>query len=125
MSRWIGIAVMVVACSATGCRKTGTSTSGEPGPGPCALIVTDDDIPSGSATAGALYVGEDALGRRLLTADVQAADLYRYAYDRLDEVMDGPMKEWCLEGMAETAEATGDADLAQEARRRLERIDGS
>ncbi len=38
----------------------------------CALIVTDDDIPSGSATAGALYVGEDLLGRRLLTADVLA-----------------------------------------------------
>ena len=40
--------------------------------GPCALIVTDDDITSGHASAGALYVGTDALGRRLLTADVVA-----------------------------------------------------
>src|SRR5258708_3350812 len=38
----------------------------------CALIETDDDITSGSATAGALFVGEDELGRRLLTSDVLA-----------------------------------------------------
>ncbi|OGQ14848.1 MAG: hypothetical protein A2138_21240 [Deltaproteobacteria bacterium RBG_16_71_12] len=38
----------------------------------CALVVTDDDIPSGSATAGALFVGEDELGRRLLTNDAIA-----------------------------------------------------
>lgn len=36
----------------------------------CALIETDDDIPSGSATAGALFIGEDELGQRLLTSDV-------------------------------------------------------
>ncbi len=41
-------------------------------PAPCGLIVTDDDIPSGSATAGALYVEEAAVGRALLTADVAA-----------------------------------------------------
>lgn len=39
---------------------------------PCGLIVTDDDITSGHVSAGALYVGTDALGRRLLTADVVA-----------------------------------------------------
>lgn len=38
----------------------------------CAVIVTDDDIPSGSATAGALFVPEAALGKKLLTADVVA-----------------------------------------------------
>lgn len=38
----------------------------------CALIETDDDITSGSATAGALYIGEDEVGRRLLTSDVLA-----------------------------------------------------
>lgn len=38
----------------------------------CALVITDDDITSGHASAGALYVGTDALGRRLLTADVVA-----------------------------------------------------
>ena len=39
----------------------------------CALLFTDDDIPSGSATAGALYVPDAAVGRDLLTRDVLAA----------------------------------------------------
>ena len=39
----------------------------------CAIIVTDDDIPSGSPIAGALYVEEAAFGKGLLTADVVAA----------------------------------------------------
>jgi D-aminopeptidase len=46
-----------------------------PGAGPaakCALIDTDDDIPSGSATAGALFVPDAALGKQLLTQDVVA-----------------------------------------------------
>ncbi len=38
----------------------------------CVLIITDDDIPSGSATAGALYVEEARLGKKLLTSDVVA-----------------------------------------------------
>ncbi len=38
----------------------------------CALILTDDDIPSGSATAGAIFVDEAEQGRELLTADVAA-----------------------------------------------------
>jgi len=51
-------------------KTTTPPPTSKPKPGDCAIIVTDDDIPSGSATAGALYVGEDELGRRLLTADV-------------------------------------------------------
>lgn len=39
---------------------------------PCALIETDDDVPSGSATAGALYVPDAALGKELLTKDAVA-----------------------------------------------------
>ncbi len=46
-----------------------------PAPEPCALIVTDDDIPSGHGEAGALYMGTDTLGRTLLTADVVAVAL--------------------------------------------------
>lgn len=41
-------------------------------PDGCALIVTDDDIPSGSATAGALYVKDSELGKKLLTRDIVA-----------------------------------------------------
>ena len=69
---WRGWIVVVVAALGVlaGCKKRGPA--GMPEAGPCALIVTDDDIPSGSATAGALYVGEDRLGRKLLTADVVA-----------------------------------------------------
>jgi D-aminopeptidase len=57
--------------------------------GPCALIVTDDDITSGHASAGALYVGTDELGRRLLTADVVAvAQGFRDAGIACVEVVD-------------------------------------
>lgn len=48
------------------------SVRAEPPPTACVLIVTDDDIPSGSPTAGAMYVEESELGRRLLTSDVAA-----------------------------------------------------
>ena len=59
------LAVLTLSCG--GMSKAVRATAG-----PCALIVTDDDITSGHASAGALYVGTDALGRRLLTADVVA-----------------------------------------------------
>ena len=51
---------------------TATAVERADTPQSCALIDTDDDIPSGSPTAGALYVENAALGRRLLTADVVA-----------------------------------------------------
>ncbi len=57
----------------TACTHTPAAVSPAPPPQPCALILTDDDIPSGSATAGALYVEDAELGRQLLTADVLAA----------------------------------------------------
>ena len=76
--------------TAGGCGAAGpdVKASAKEGPG-CAVIVTDDDIPSGSATAGALYVAEAALGKKLLTADVVAvARGFRAAGVRCVEVVD-------------------------------------
>jgi D-aminopeptidase len=60
----VALASILVSCASTKPVEKG------PAAHPCALIMTDDDIPSGSATAGALFIGEDDLGRRLLTSDV-------------------------------------------------------
>ncbi len=57
------------AASAAATATASAAAAAEPR---CALIGTDDDIPSGSATAGALYVENAELGRKLLTADVVA-----------------------------------------------------
>lgn len=60
---------------------------------PCALIVTDDDIPSGSATAGAMYVSEAELGKKLLTSDVvSAVKGFRAAGLTCVDVLDGHEK---------------------------------
>lgn len=40
--------------------------------GKCALILTDDDVPSGHAIAQAMYGNQNELGKRLLTQDVVA-----------------------------------------------------
>ncbi len=61
---------LALAALATACHPQGAHQPAAASPGPCALVVTDDDIPSGSATAGALYVDDAEQGRALLTADV-------------------------------------------------------
>ena len=72
-----------------GCGAAGPPLQGQPGEAGCVLIVTDDDIPSGSATAGALYVPDAALGKKLLTADVVAlARGFRAAGQQCVEVVD-------------------------------------
>ena len=55
-------------------RADARSSTPAPPPAPkrCVLIETDDDIPSGSPTAGALFVPDAELGKKLLTADVVA-----------------------------------------------------
>jgi D-amino peptidase len=67
-SRAIQVVLLAGLTSCAGAPPGGGKTANRS----CALIETDDDITSGSATAGALFVGEDDLGRRLLTADVAA-----------------------------------------------------
>jgi D-aminopeptidase len=58
-------------------------------PASCALIVTDDDIPSGSATVGAMYVDNASFGRSLLTADVIATvEAFRAAGVQCVDVVD-------------------------------------
>ncbi len=72
-----------------GCGAAGAHVKDRPDHQGCVLIVTDDDIPSGSATAGALYVPNAALGKRLLTADVVAlVKGFRAAGRRCVEVVD-------------------------------------
>jgi len=44
---------------------------------------------------------------------------FAWAFQRLDEVADGPMKQWCCEGLAEVAEALGEEETAREAREAL------
>ncbi len=63
---------LATACGGQQVRAPRPTEPRAPEPRGCALIATDDDIPSGSATAGALYLAEAALGKRLLTADVVA-----------------------------------------------------
>ena len=71
-------AVLLIACALLGCAANPGSVVDPPPiepPGPdtrCGLVVTDDDIPSGSATAGAMFVPDAATGRSLLTEDVLA-----------------------------------------------------
>ena len=79
---------LILAAGGCGAVAADVKASPETGPG-CAVIVTDDDIPSGSATAGALFVAEAALGKKLLTADVVAvARGFRAAGVRCVEVVD-------------------------------------
>ncbi|MBI5244992.1 MAG: M55 family metallopeptidase [Elusimicrobia bacterium] len=67
------VALVLVSFGAAGCMGAKNRTGGrEPDSRGCAVIVTDDDITSGSSTAGALFVPAAEVGKELLTADVAA-----------------------------------------------------